>query len=82
MAPQVGGIDGRGDDVKGARWDVLIAAGTPVGLERLVRLDEANLDLGSVGVQLVGAVVWHADHPKIAQRTSASSTSNAPATIA
>ncbi len=44
MAPHVGGIDRNHDDVAQTTGDVAVAARAEVGLDRLVGLDEADLE--------------------------------------
>ena len=54
MAPQVGGLDRYHDDVPEAAGDVPVAARTEVGLQRLVGLDEADLEFAEHRIQRVG----------------------------
>ena len=74
VAAEVGSDSRDGDEVEGPGRDVLVAAGTEVGLRGLVGLDEA-------GVAVVGEGVDRA-HPNTAQATSRATTTNAPTTMA
>jgi len=47
MPPQIRRVIRDGYDVPGARRDVSVAAGTQVGFERLIGLDDPDLAVGS-----------------------------------
>jgi hypothetical protein len=58
-----------------ADLDVPVASGTPVPLDRLIRLDAAHLDRAESGVPIAACA-----HPSNAHRTSPIATANAPTT--
>jgi hypothetical protein len=70
VAAEVGRLGRDGDEVADPRLDVVVAAGAEVGLDRLVGLDAADLD-----------VPVDPDHPRNPHSTSATTTTMAAATI-
>ncbi len=74
MAPVLGHVEGDDDEVREADGDLVQASRAQVGLSRLERMDERNLQA------VVGLAVSGVLYPSAAHNTSSITTTNAATT--